>query len=194
MGEGSCVAFPPGAVHGQRCISIGSEVLVAPFVTMAVGIPGEDLGRHTEAVIDIGDRSVIGRGSCIVARSRVEIGEDVTTGPYVYITDHNHGYSDVTLPISRQWPVDATVRIGAGSWLGTGVVVLPGADIGRNVTVAAGSVVRGKVPDYSVVAGSPARTVRRYLEGRGWVPAIEEPGAPGPEEGVQSAPEGDAAG
>lgn len=54
-------------------------------------------------------------------------------------------------------------------------MILPGADIGRNVTVAAGSVVRGIVPDHAVVAGSPARVVRRYVEGEGWVPPITRP-------------------
>jgi len=45
---------------------------------------------------------------------------------------------------------------------------LPGACIGRNVVVAAGSVVRGTVPDRCVVAGVPARVVRQYLPGDGW--------------------------
>jgi len=47
--------------------------------------------------------------------------------------------------------------------------VLPGACIGRNVVVAAGSVVRGTVPDRCVVAGVPARIVRQYVPGDGWL-------------------------
>jgi acetyltransferase-like isoleucine patch superfamily enzyme len=62
-----------------------------------------------------------------------------------------------------QWPpAEAPVRIGAGSWLATGVTVLPGADIGRHVTVGAGAVVRGQIPDNTVVVGMPARVVRSY--------------------------------
>ena len=57
----------------------------------------------------------------------------------------------------------------AGTWLGTGAVILPGADIGRNVVVAAGAVVRGNVPDYAVVGGVPAKVIREYLPGSGWV-------------------------
>jgi acetyltransferase-like isoleucine patch superfamily enzyme len=49
------------------------------------------------------------------------------------------------------------------------VVVLPGADIGEHVVVAAGAVVRGTVPDRCVVAGVPARIVRRWVDGQGWV-------------------------
>ena len=61
-------------------------------------------------------------------------------------------------------------RIGSGSWLGANVVVLPGAQIGEHVVVAAGAVVRGDIPDHCVVAGVPARIVRRWVDGQrgGW--------------------------
>ena len=68
------------------------------------------------------------------------------TGPYVYVTDQNHGYADPDVPIGRQWPVNTEVSIGAGTWLGAGAIILPGSCIGQNVVVAAGSVVRGTVP------------------------------------------------
>jgi hypothetical protein len=61
--------------------------------------------------------------------------------------------------------------------------VLPGACIGRNVVIAAGSVVRGTVPDRCVVAGVPARVVRAYVPGDGWSPlsgsAGPRPAGPG---------------
>jgi len=66
-------------------------------------------------------------------------------------------------------PTEAAVRIGSGSWLGANAVILPGAQIGEHVVVAAGAVVRGEVPDRCVVAGVPARVVRRWVEGRGWL-------------------------
>jgi UDP-3-O-[3-hydroxymyristoyl] glucosamine N-acyltransferase len=122
-------------------------------------------------VLRIGDRCVIGRGSHIVAHHSLVIEDDVFTGPYVYITDQNHGYADPDVPIGRQMPSNAAVRIGSGSWLGAGAVVLPGACIGRNVVIAAGSVVRGTVPDRCVVAGVPARVVRSYVPGDGWSPS-----------------------
>jgi acetyltransferase-like isoleucine patch superfamily enzyme len=47
--------------------------------------------------------------------------------------------------------------------------VLPGATIGRHVVVGAGAVVTGDLPDFTVAVGNPARVIRRYVTGRGWV-------------------------
>jgi acetyltransferase-like isoleucine patch superfamily enzyme len=169
FGRGSVLAFPPGSLFGEGSIAIGAGVLVGAEVTLSAGmVPGQDLGPAP--VLRIGDRCVIGRGSHVVAHQSLEIGDDVFTGPYVYITDQNHGYADPETPIGRQFPHNSPVSIGSGSWLGAGAIVLPGARIGRNVVVAAGSVVRGEVPDRCVVAGVPARVVRCYVAGAGWGP------------------------
>ncbi|HEX2381904.1 MAG TPA: acyltransferase [Acidimicrobiales bacterium] len=172
MGPRSMIAFPPGSVFGERWIHIGAETLIGPHVTLSAGMaPGQTM--DDDSVVRIGDRCSIGRGSHIVGHHSIEIGDDVTFGPYVYVTDQNHVYADVEAPIGRQWPVEDPVVIGAGSWLGANVIVLPGSHIGRNVAVAAGSVVRGCLPDRCVAAGAPARVVRRYTEG-GWDPPLRE--------------------
>ena len=67
------------------------------------------------------------------------------------------------------------VRIGAGSWLGFGTVVLPGATIGRHVVIGANSVVRGDIPDYSIAAGNPARIIRDQRERAPAKTAAREP-------------------
>ncbi len=91
--------------------------MIGANVTLTAGLmPGHDLGQVP--VLRVGDRCVIGRGSHIVAHHSIDIGDDVYTGPYVYITDQNHSYADPVTPIGRQWPVNAPVSIGAGSWLG----------------------------------------------------------------------------
>ena len=168
IGRGSCLAFPPGAQFGERWIRIGEDTLVGPYVSLSAGmVPGQQM--VTDPVVRIGDRCMIGRGSHIVGHFNIDIGDDVHTGPYVYITDQNHGYEDQDEVVHTQWPHDVPVVIGDGSWLGTGVVVLPGAVLGRNVVVGAGSVVRGTFPDHCVIAGVPARIVRHYEPGAGWL-------------------------
>jgi len=174
MGRGSCIAFPPGSVFGEAVIEIGSATLIGPSVSLAAGLPGQPFGQDRHPIVVIGDRCSIGRGTSIVGIRHISIGDDVAIGPNVYITDHNHSYRDVDSPIGTQWPTEGTVTIGSGSWIGTGVIVLPGSQIGRNVAVAAGSIVRGPVPDHSVVAGAPARVVRRHVQGEGWVPPLPE--------------------
>ena len=167
FGPGSLIAFPVGTVYGEQWIEIGDGTMLGEQVSVCAGMmPGHDLGP--DSVLRIGDRCVIGRGSHIVAHHSIDIGDDVYTGPYVYITDQNHSYADPDLPIGRQWPVNAPVRIGAGTWLGTGVIVLPGSVIGRNVVVAAGSVVRGEIGDRCVVAGVPGRVIKGFDPETGW--------------------------
>jgi len=168
FGTGSLIAFPPGAIYNEQYIHVGETTMIGPYVTLSAGMaPGQRM--LSPCVVRIGSRVVIGRGSHVVGHWSIDIGDDVQTGPYVYITDQNHSYEDPSEPIGKQWPVDAGVTIGAGSWLGANVVVLPGAQIGRHVVVAAGAVVRGEVPDCCVVAGVPARVVRRWSRTDGWV-------------------------
>ncbi len=172
FGEGSLLAFPTGTVYNERYVSVGAGTMIGPHVSLTAGMaPGQEM--LTSPVVRIGDRCVIGRGSHIVGHWSIDIGDDVQTGPYVYITDQNHSYEEPDEPIGRQPPVEAAVSIGAGSWLGAHAVVLPGAQVGRHVVVAAGAVVRGQVPDHCVVAGVPARVVRRWIPGQGWVDVDE---------------------
>ncbi len=126
FGEGSIIAFPPGAIYNERWIRIGSHTMIGPHVSLTAGMaPGQEM--VTDPVVSIGDRTLIGQGSYIVGHFCIEIGDDIQTGPYVYITDQNHSYDDPDVPIGRQWPVESSVSIGSGSWLGAGVIVLPGA-------------------------------------------------------------------
>lgn len=176
FGEGSLICFPPGDNVGEEHISIGAGALVAPAVTMSVGMaPGQPLPAGVASpVLRIGDRCLIGRGSHLVAHRGIEIGDDVITGPGCYITDQNHVYADPGTPIGQQWPATDPVTIGAGSWLGAGAVVLPGTTLGRNTVVGAGAVVRGTYPDHVVLAGIPAAVVRSYSPESGWQPSLRD--------------------
>jgi carbonic anhydrase/acetyltransferase-like protein (isoleucine patch superfamily) len=174
VGAGTAFVFPPGVTMGQRWIQIGQATLVGPGVVLSAGMwPDEPLAPEAGWVVRIGNRCNLGRGTSLIGRVGIDVGDDVTFGPGVYVTDHNHDYAHPRVPISHQWVVEAPVRIGPGCWFGVGAVVLPGASIGSHVAVAAGSVVRGEIPDRCVIAGSPARVVRRWNEDRGnWDPPL----------------------
>jgi acetyltransferase-like isoleucine patch superfamily enzyme len=168
FGDGSAICFPITALFGERYITIGAHTIIGPYASVSAGVsPSHEL--DVDEVVTIGDRCLIGKGSGIVGHERVVIGDDVFTGHHVYITDANHGYEDPDLPIGQQFAAPRPVSIGEGSWLGHGSIVLPGASIGRHVVVGAGSVVTGDLPDHCVAVGNPARVIRRYVPGQGWV-------------------------
>lgn len=164
FGSNSVICFPINTIFNERYIRIGRDTMIGPQCTLSAGmVPGQEC--IVDPVVAIGDRCLIGKGSGIVGHLSITIGDDVWTGHHIYITDQNHGYEDVTRPISVQSMPEKPVRIGNGSWIGHGAVILPGADIGDHVVIGANSVVTGRIPSYSVAVGVPARVVRRYVDG-----------------------------
>ncbi len=105
--------------------------------------------------IDIGDRVFLNSGAVVLAQDRVVLEDDVGLASDVYVADSDfHALADRPL---RQGPV----RIGRGAWVATRAIVLAGVTIGPRAVVAAGAVVTRDVPPDTLVAGVPARPVRR---------------------------------
>jgi acetyltransferase-like isoleucine patch superfamily enzyme len=107
----------------------------------------------------------VGRRCTISARNLVDIGEDVLFAPSVLVMDHNHEYGNPNLPIHAQGVTEGgRISIGQNSWLGYNAVIFCAKGeltIGRNCVVGANTTVTKSVPDYSVVAGNPARLIKR---------------------------------
>lgn len=170
FGAGSAIGFPVATVMNVGSIHVGERTLIGRQATLSVGYgPGES--HLPPRALVIGDRCVIGARASITAHSSVTVGDDVWCGQDVFVSDAGHGYQELETPIGRQLGEHHPVVIGSGSWIGHGAIILPGTTIGENVVVAAGSVVRGTVEDRAVVGGAPARVIRRYEEGIGWVTA-----------------------
>ena len=172
FGQRSLIMYPPMTIFNEQYISIGVDTLIGPGIALSAGmVPGQEC--LLPVVVSIGDRCLIGRGSGIVGHFSVAIGNDVWTGHHVYITDQNHGYEDVSRPISQQSQPERAVVIGDGSWIGHGAVILPGVTIGKHVVVGANAVVTKDLPDYCVAVGSPARIIRRYSASKGWTDVVD---------------------
>ena len=168
FGRGAALMSPLGVIYNESYLSIGDDTLVGPNVCLTAGMgPGQPM--LTPLVVTIGKKCIIGRGSHIVGHWSITLGDEIQTGPYVYITDQNHGYEELDQPVGWQSPHEAAVAIGSGSWLGANVVILPGTTLGRNTVVGAGAVVRGTFPDHVVLGGVPARVLRHYRPATGWV-------------------------
>ena len=168
FGEGSIMGFPTAVLYGERHIYVGIGTTINTWVTLAAGYHPTQEGLP-DRVLTIGDHSVIGLRSGIVAHESIEIGSDVWFGQEVYVTDANHGYSDPATPPGKQLGAHTPVVISDGCWIGHGSVILAGTQLGKHVVVAASSVVRGTFPDHSVIGGVPAKVIRRYEPGVGWV-------------------------
>jgi acetyltransferase-like isoleucine patch superfamily enzyme len=172
FGDGAAICFPVTALYGERWMHIGPGALIGPFVSLAVGLAPDQRAANDPTIV-IGEGCSIGAHNGIVALAGITIGPRVYTGPRVYITDVNHGYEQLDQPIGHQLQASRSVSIGADSWIGTNSVVLPGTVIGEHVVVAAGTVVSGQVPARCIVAGAPARIIRRF-DGESWT-SVDEP-------------------
>ena len=113
FGDGSMIAFPPTVIFGEGRIAIGAGTTIGPLASISAGMPSQaDL--RGDPIITIGDRCTLGKGIGIVGHERIEIGDDIWTGHYVYVTDQNHGYEDLDLPIGTQMWKNEPVSIGDG--------------------------------------------------------------------------------
>ena len=113
--------------------------------------------------ISIGNECYIGDESLIDLYSKVTLEDQVTLAQRIIVLTHlNVGYK--SHPLQKFFPkMSKPVIIKSGSVIGAGATILPGVTIGKKSFVAAGSVVTGDVPDNTLVAGVPAKKVRKIL-------------------------------
>ena len=165
------------AMHDQH-----SEVLFtfwAQAFALVPGLPGVFVRRafYRMTLDQCGRSFFVGFGT-VVSHRQTTVGEDVYVGPYAIVGSAYlrrgclicsrasivSGGALHVLDADLRWTTSdlsrlRRIEIGEHAWIGEGSVVL--ADIGRSAMVAAGSVVSGAVPPATVVAGNPARFVRR---------------------------------
>ena len=151
-------------------IRIEDFVLLDREVWLNVPIASE----RSEPALIIGQGCNIGRRSVISAVNQICIQENVLFAPGVFVTDHNHEYTDPNLPIHAQGVRSGgRIVIERNCWLGYGSMVLAGKDelvLGRNSVVGAYAVVTKSHPPFSVLVGNPARVVKQFDAASGqWV-------------------------
>ncbi|MBE0646854.1 MAG: acyltransferase [Bacteroidales bacterium] len=129
---------------------MGDDSTIEDFTTINNGV-GD---------IYIGDRTRIGLGCTLIGP--VKIGNDVRLAQNIVMSGLNHNYTDISLPISEQGVTTNTITVEDEVWIGANCVILPGVTVKKHAVVAAGSIVRRNVPAYSVVAGNPAKVMKKY--------------------------------
>ncbi len=114
----------------------------------------------TGHLLELGDDSAINR-DCWIANDTV-IGNDVMMGPRVTVLSSAHEFSDTSRPMREQGASQRRpVRIGDDVWIGTQSILLPDVHVGSHSIIGAGSVVTRDVEPWSVLAGNPARLIRK---------------------------------
>jgi acetyltransferase-like isoleucine patch superfamily enzyme len=116
-------------------------------------------------LVSIGEHTSINRGvefyPDFEGRHRVVIGAGCYVAPHVRFHAAGHDLDNLTAHVGGD------IMIEDGVWLGAGAMILPGVTVGRDAVVAAGAVVTSDVGAGWIVAGVPARPLRRRSEANG---------------------------
>jgi acetyltransferase-like isoleucine patch superfamily enzyme len=129
--------FRPGAFAiGCSNIKLGRRVVIRPQTMLFADMD------ESGASIEIADNALVGSG--------------------VHIYVGNHQFNNPEIPIIDQGRIPSTsVLVDTGAWIGACAIILPGVTVGRNAVVGAGSVVTKPVEPATLVAGNPARLIRK---------------------------------
>ncbi len=150
----------PIYIRGESSISGGKGLTTGRFCRF-------DLEGSKKTLV-IGNNCEFGDMTHIVAYKKVEIGNNVLIASKCFISDTNHGnYKDKRQDSPKVAPNDRKliskpVKIGNNVWIGENVVILPGVKIGDGSIIGANSVVIKDVKTDAIVAGSPAREIKKY--------------------------------
>lgn len=140
----------------------------APLLAELLGGIGEQSVIRAPLFVDYGKYLTVGARTFInfnltaLDVAAITIGDDVQIGPNVQLLTPTHPLEAE----ARRDKLEAAqpITIGNNVWLGGGVIVLPGVNIGENTVVGAGSVVTRDLPANVVAVGNPARVIRELPE------------------------------
>ena len=139
-------------------IHLGENVSIGPYSIVRASMIS-NLGSS----IRIGNNSSCDAYGYIGAAGPIAIGENVIMGQHVSFHAENHVIASTDVPIRMQGVTRAGITIEDDCWVGANAVFLDGCHVGRGTVIAAGAVVRGVIPAFSVIGGVPARIIRSRL-------------------------------
>ena len=147
LGKGTRIYYYEGTMHVRKNTTICNN---SKFI---IGGGGR---------LEIGKNCLLGEYGIYNTFADLIIEDDVITADRISFVTNIHQYSDINIPIKEQPSISDEIVIGRGTWIGMNATILAGSHIGKNVVVAAHSVVKGDFPDYCVCGGIPARIIRKY--------------------------------
>lgn len=147
------------SIRGKLCIEIlgKSKVKIGRFLMTR----GPLYLKCTEgALIEIGNECFFNNNCSITAAEKVTIGNQCKFANNLVVVDHDHAIEQghATAKLTSK-----PVCIGDNVWVGANCTILKGVNIGTGAIIAAGAVVTKDVPDHTIVAGVPARVIKRII-------------------------------
>jgi len=137
-------------------VVLGNNVNVGEYTRIEASGTITDIGKG----VKIGDNTGIGSFSFIGGAGGVLIGKDVIMGQWVSFHPENHNFERLDTLIRLQGVNRKGIVIEDDCWIGAKVTFVDGAHVGHGSVIAAGALVRGYIPPYSVAVGIPARIIR----------------------------------
>ncbi|STQ74767.1 acyltransferase [Grimontia hollisae] len=141
--------------HGIR---IGGGCTIGEYSMIR---PSSYYGGKKGYGFEMGERSALGVRAYIGCSGPLVIGSDVIIGPNVTMIAENHNFSNPSIKIKEQGVTNQGIEISNDVWIGCNVTILDGVRIGEHSVIAAGSVVTKSFPSNSLIAGVPARLIRK---------------------------------
>jgi len=166
------------ALRNRRFIHFGRGVTLGNYVTIdGLSVQGVTLGDKVNigpySIIEatgilsnlgvgctVGENSAMGAFSFVGAAGGVWIGRNVIMGQRVSFHAENHVFTDLDRPIREQGITRQGIHIEDDCWIGANVTFLDGAYVEHGCVIAAGAVVRGRIPAYAVAGGVPAKVLK----------------------------------
>ena len=167
-GQNSTIKTPK-TIEGSENIIVGENTVIGHSAWISAY--DSYFGQKFSPKINIGNDVSIGNYSCITAIDEISIGDGCLFSEYVYISDHYHDANPNSGIPPKYQPILSKnkVVIGENTFVGFRVSILSGVTIGRNCIVGAHSVVTKSIPDFTMVAGIPAKIIKIFdFEKNSW--------------------------
>lgn len=108
------------------------------------------VSARSKAEIILGNNVFLNNGCQIIAHERIILGDNVRCGQNTMFFDHDYDYK-VLDGFSRKKFKCSPIVVGSGTWIGAGCIILRGTKIGSNCVIGAGTVLKGVIPDNTIV-------------------------------------------
>jgi lipopolysaccharide O-acetyltransferase len=152
----------PLDIRGKRYIDFGKKL------TTGVGCRLDAFSKDGGKTLIFSNNIQINDYVHICAMKKVFLGNDVLIASKVFISDNSHGFyngengaSPYIAPLKREYYINPVV-IEDNVWIGEGVVIMPGVNIGKGSIIGANSVVTKSIPPCAIAVGSPAQVIKIF--------------------------------